>query len=141
MANALSGRGKLIRLWLDQDRACIVCQQRITAVTGWHVHHIVRRVDGGSDAWSNLVMVHPDCHRQIHSRGLTVMNRLPNGGFERLEPCALKGACTVLRGPLRSNARRLPDKVISVHSVLAAYQGEFLDRPKSGKQTCRRPVS
>jgi RNA-directed DNA polymerase len=35
-------------------------------VTGWHVHHIVRRVDGGSDVWSNLVMVHPDCHRQIH---------------------------------------------------------------------------
>lgn len=81
MANALSGRGKLIRLWLDQDRACIVCQQRITAVTGWHVHHIVRRVDGGSDAWSNLVMVHPDCHRQIHSRGLTVMKPAPKRGL------------------------------------------------------------
>ncbi|OXC80494.1 Retron-type RNA-directed DNA polymerase [Caballeronia sordidicola] len=81
MANALSGRGKLIRLWLDQDRACIVCQQRITAATGWHVHHIVRRVDGGSDAWSNLVMVHPDCHRQIHSRGLTVMKPAPKRGL------------------------------------------------------------
>ena len=81
MANALSGRGKLIRLWLDQDRTCIVCQQRITAATGWHVHHIVRRVDGGSDAWSNLVMVHPDCHRQIHSRGLTVMKPAPKRGL------------------------------------------------------------
>ena len=81
MANALSGRGKLIRLWLDQERACIVCQQRITAVTGWHIHHIVRRVDGGCDAWSNLVMVHPDCHRQIHSRGLTVMKPAPKRGL------------------------------------------------------------
>jgi RNA-directed DNA polymerase len=53
----------------------------IPAVTGWHVHHIVRRVDGGSDAWSNLVMVHPDCHRQIHSRGLTVMKPAPKRGL------------------------------------------------------------
>ncbi|WP_081772081.1 HNH endonuclease signature motif containing protein [Paraburkholderia nodosa] len=81
MANTLSGRGRLIRLWLDQDRACLVCQQRITATTGWHVHHIVRRVDGGSNASANLVMVYPVCHQQIHSRGLTVKKPAPTWGF------------------------------------------------------------
>jgi RNA-directed DNA polymerase len=67
MVNTLSGRGQLIRLWLDLERACVVCQQRITAVTGWHVHHIVRRVDGGPSARANLVIAHPVCHQLIHS--------------------------------------------------------------------------
>ena len=31
------------------------------------------------------------------------------GLFEMLEPCAVKVACTVLRGPGRSNPARLPD--------------------------------
>nr|WP_232478078.1 HNH endonuclease signature motif containing protein [Caballeronia calidae] len=60
--------------------ACL-SQQRITAATGWHVHHIVRRVDGGSSARANLVMVHPVCHQQIHSRGLTVKKPAPTWGF------------------------------------------------------------
>ncbi|WP_181916737.1 MULTISPECIES: group II intron maturase-specific domain-containing protein [unclassified Paraburkholderia] len=51
----------------------------------------IRRVDGGSSARANLVMVHPVCHQQIHRRGLTVTNLLPIGGFERLEPSVLKG--------------------------------------------------
>lgn len=34
--------------------------------------HITRRIDGGADSPSNQVVVHPNCHRQIHSLGLTV---------------------------------------------------------------------
>ncbi|NMV11811.1 HNH endonuclease, partial [Vibrio parahaemolyticus] len=30
-------------------------------------HHIVRRVDGGTDMSSNLMMLHINCHRQLHS--------------------------------------------------------------------------
>src|SRR5947209_20628176 len=31
--------------------------------TGWHVHHIVYRVYGGTDNLSNLLLLHPNCHR------------------------------------------------------------------------------
>ncbi|MCE7631432.1 HNH endonuclease, partial [Vibrio fluvialis] len=30
---------------------------------------IVRRVDGGTDASSNLMMLHVNCHRQVHNDG------------------------------------------------------------------------
>ena len=70
--NSLAGRKKLIHLWFDQQGRCLVCSQRITRETGWHVHHIIRRVDGGGNTMQNLVMVHPTCHDQIHRLGLKV---------------------------------------------------------------------
>jgi len=73
MVSSLRGRKKLIQLWLGQERRCPICCQPITQETGWHVHHIIRRVDGGKDGNSNLVMVHPNCHRQIHANGLQVV--------------------------------------------------------------------
>ncbi|WP_261298988.1 HNH endonuclease [Shewanella holmiensis] len=35
---------------------------------GWNVHHIVERGKGGSDEMENLVLLHPNCHRQLHAR-------------------------------------------------------------------------
>jgi RNA-directed DNA polymerase len=81
MFNTLAGRKKLIRLWFDQQGQCCMCGQQITKVTGWHVHHIIRRVDGGGNAASNLMMVHPTCHAQIHSLGLTVAKPAPSRGL------------------------------------------------------------
>lgn len=81
MFNALAGRKKLIRLWLEQQGQCCICGQRITKATGWHVHHIIRRVDGGSNAASNLTMVHPTCHAQIHNLGLIVVKPAPSRGL------------------------------------------------------------
>lgn len=66
MQNALRGRKKLINLWFKQDRRCPICRELITPETGWHVHHIIRRIDGGKDGNTNLLMVHPNCHNQIH---------------------------------------------------------------------------
>jgi len=81
MFNSLKGRKKLIRLWLAQQGICCVCDQRITKDTGWHVHHIVRRVDGGGNASRNLIMVHPNCHAKIHSLGLSVTKPAPHQGL------------------------------------------------------------
>ena len=81
MQNSLRGRKKLIRLWLDQDRRCPICCELITKETGWHVHHIVRRVDGGKDGSTNLIMVHPNCHNQIHVNGLKVVKPAPARGL------------------------------------------------------------
>ncbi|EFY0421430.1 HNH endonuclease, partial [Shigella boydii] len=35
--------------------------------TGWNVHHKVKKVMGGGEELSNLVLLHPNCHRQLHS--------------------------------------------------------------------------
>lgn len=67
MEKNLAGQRKLRYLWRRQSGLCPVCGERITAITQWHVHHLVRRVDGGSDASSNLWLLHPDCHRQHHA--------------------------------------------------------------------------
>jgi RNA-directed DNA polymerase len=67
MENNLAGRRKLLYLWRRQQGLCPVCGEAITRLTRWHVHHLVRRVDGGSDSASNLWMLHPECHRQHHA--------------------------------------------------------------------------
>jgi RNA-directed DNA polymerase len=81
MLNSLKGRKKLIRLWLDQDRRCPICREWITRKSGWHLHHLIRRVDGGGDGSANLIMVHPNCHRQIHVNGLKVVKPAPARGL------------------------------------------------------------
>jgi Kef-type K+ transport system membrane component KefB len=39
----------------------------VTEETGWHDHHIHWRVYGGNDDLGNRVLLHPNCHQQIHS--------------------------------------------------------------------------
>lgn len=73
MVGQLRGRQRLLRLWLDQEGLCPICQTKITGTTGWHVHHITRKVDGGSDNPSNLVLVHQNCHNLIHVNGIKVV--------------------------------------------------------------------
>jgi RNA-directed DNA polymerase len=66
-ANSLSGRRRLLCLWLSQDGLCSACGEPITRETGWAVHHAHRRVDGGSERFGNLRLLHPNCHRQHHA--------------------------------------------------------------------------
>jgi len=80
MENDLRGRYKLLNLWQSQNGICPVCAQKITEITGWHGHHIIWQSKGGSDHAENKVLVHPNCHMQIHSQGLTVVKpRLERG--------------------------------------------------------------
>jgi len=80
MENDLRGRYKLLNLWQSQNGICPVCAQKITEITGWHGHHIIWQSKGGSDNAENKVLVHPNCHMQIHSQGLTVVKpRLERG--------------------------------------------------------------
>jgi RNA-directed DNA polymerase len=65
-------RRKLIALWNEQEGKCPVCDQKITKESGWHVHHILYRVYGGTDRLSNLLLLHPNCHRQMHHQQLDV---------------------------------------------------------------------
>ena len=80
MAANLRGRRRLLYLWQEQQGICPVCQQKITKLTGWHNHHIVQRSLGGSDQADNRVLLHPTCHRQVHSQRVTVEKPRPATG-------------------------------------------------------------
>ena len=58
--------------FIKQDGRCALCAEPLDYEGGWHDHHIVRKVDGGSDAMSNRVLLHPVCHTRLHALGLTV---------------------------------------------------------------------
>ena len=72
MVKSLAGRNKLLNLWKSQDGICPICNQKITNLTGWHSHHIVWRSRGGSDLISNRVLLHPNCHQQVHYLDISV---------------------------------------------------------------------
>jgi len=57
MAENLKGRRQLLYLWQEQNGICPVCNQKITKLTGWHNHHIIWRVNGGSDKAKNRVLL------------------------------------------------------------------------------------
>ena len=81
---------RLRKLWLQQKGRCPLCRQLITVETHWHLHHIVWKVHGGSDRLDNLALLHPNCHRQVHSRWSDVATHriLKRGSSQELEPCA-----------------------------------------------------
>lgn len=70
----------LLHLWRRQKGRCPLCQQMITKQTGWHNHHLVWRVNGGTDTLENRLLLHPDCHRQVHSPGFSVGKLRPSRG-------------------------------------------------------------
>jgi RNA-directed DNA polymerase len=72
MASTLTGRGTARYLWCEQGGKCRVCGQPLLLEEGWHVHHLLWRSHGGTDRIDNLVLLHPNCHRQVHREGLVV---------------------------------------------------------------------
>ena len=80
MARIKEGRlwsGKLRLIWERQARRCIICGQRFHDDSDWDIHHIVMQIKGGGDETENLVMLHPNCHRQYHA-----VHQGDNAGFE-----------------------------------------------------------
>ncbi len=73
----LQGRKRLLYLWTRQQGICPHCRLKITKLTGWHSHHKVWRSKGGSDAADNRVLLHPECHRQVHRLELDGGSRVP----------------------------------------------------------------
>ena len=83
IVDTLKGKRWLIHLWKEQNGLCLICQQKITKITGWHSHHIEWRSKGGSDTAENRVLLHPNCHQQVHSQGLHVEKPRPVKRAER----------------------------------------------------------
>jgi len=73
MVRHLKGRRELLYLWTRQKGICPLCHQKIAQMTGWDNHHVIWRKDGGGDGGDeveNRVLLHPNCHRQVHNRWL-----------------------------------------------------------------------
>ncbi|MGZ3625999.1 MAG: HNH endonuclease [Ktedonobacteraceae bacterium] len=80
MAHNLKGKRQLMYLWKEQNGLCPMWRHKMTKLTGWNNHHIVRRVVGGADRQENRVLLHPNCHRHVHSQGLSVLKPRPAKG-------------------------------------------------------------
>lgn len=77
----LQGQGRKWQLWREQKGKCSVCQQILDLETDLDVHHLVRRTMGGADTLTNTVLLHANCHRQVHALNLTVMKPCPSPGI------------------------------------------------------------
>ncbi len=61
------GKNQLLILWYIEEGLCPNCHEKITKETGWKIHYIQRKTDGGKGNVLNLMLLHPKCHRQMHS--------------------------------------------------------------------------
>lgn len=68
MKENLRGNNRLKVLWYAQDGLCPKCGEKITKDTGWNLHHVLPKAQGGEDKMANLELLHPNCHRQHHSQ-------------------------------------------------------------------------
>ncbi|QIL78321.1 group II intron reverse transcriptase/maturase [Hymenobacter sp. HDW8] len=77
MQQTFRGRRQLAYLWQQQRGRCPVCTELLTEQTGWHNHHRQPRTLGGRDTSENRVLLHPDCHRKVHSQGIQLEKPRP----------------------------------------------------------------
>ncbi|MBV9891912.1 MAG: HNH endonuclease [Rhizobacter sp.] len=67
LLQSMAYRKQWTSLYLSQQGKCARCGGVLSEETGWHDHHLVPRVAGGSDSLSNRVLMHPVCHVQLHA--------------------------------------------------------------------------
>lgn len=73
MLKNMSYRMEWAKLYVDQRGECALCGYEMDVDTGWHDHHIEYRVNGGSGTLGNRVLLHPNCHTQVHKLGSKVV--------------------------------------------------------------------
>jgi RNA-directed DNA polymerase len=61
-------RRRIKELWQVQKGKCPICQETITKETGWNEHRVIPGLQGGKYILSNLQLLHPNCHRELHSQ-------------------------------------------------------------------------
>ncbi|WP_024871103.1 group II intron reverse transcriptase/maturase [Tolumonas lignilytica] len=69
-------RFKENRLWFyklrligeRQGHRCPLCGQPFRDDEEWDLHHLIYQIRGGGDEAENLIMLHPNCHRQYHAK-------------------------------------------------------------------------
>ena len=71
------------RIARRQNHQCPVCKTSLYTDEALHVHHIKPKQEGGSDAYSNLRLVHVTCHQQVHSKAFAA-TKTKQGTLSRL---------------------------------------------------------
>ena len=66
-----NAKSKINRIWRAQQGKCPICLAPITPDVEWDIHHKVWKTNGGGEEEQNLVLLHGNCHRQLHVRGCT----------------------------------------------------------------------
>jgi RNA-directed DNA polymerase len=81
MVETIRGTCTLRYLWYEQCGLCTQCNTKITRITGWRLLYCVPRVQGGSPAATNSVLLHPKCHDRVPRQRLLVSKPrlLPRG--------------------------------------------------------------
>jgi RNA-directed DNA polymerase len=77
MWSSMRYRKQWALLYMSQSGMCAHCGGALTEETGWHDHHLEYRMHGGSDTLSNRVLLHPECHRQVHAGKMLVTKPVP----------------------------------------------------------------
>jgi RNA-directed DNA polymerase len=78
MEYSMRYRKQWVALYKSQGGLCAHRGWALTNETSWHDHHLEYRMYGGTDALSNRVLLHPDCHRQVHVGKLVVTKPAPS---------------------------------------------------------------
>lgn len=68
MPDNRQSRQRLLRLWGAQGRRCPVCDDPITAETGWTIRYRTPRTLGGRAVNANLILLHPGCEKVSSSQ-------------------------------------------------------------------------
>lgn len=66
MLNSAKGNKLLKTIWKRQFGKCPDCNLMITIETGWNLHRVIPGAKGGTYQSTNLILLHPVCHRQRH---------------------------------------------------------------------------
>jgi RNA-directed DNA polymerase len=66
--------GYIKGIWRQQKGKCPVCQQLIVIKQEWDAHHIKPKKEGGGGCLENMALVHPTCHRQLHSNAKVALS-------------------------------------------------------------------
>ncbi|MBF0629341.1 MAG: HNH endonuclease, partial [Magnetococcales bacterium] len=77
----LEAKTKRYGVLLEKQKGlCPECKEFLKSDRPWQLHHIVPKSEGGTDANKNLVMLHTNCHRQMHYRKTQCGPGLPQVG-------------------------------------------------------------
>jgi hypothetical protein len=119
MRDSFRGSRVLRFLWYEQRGLCVLCQERITRITGWRLHHCVPRVMGGSTSAENRVLLHPECTAGSIASVFTFPNRVPSRA-------AFEGRLSCVRGNFHAQfLEGWTGAILSGYSVLKCASGQI----------------
>jgi RNA-directed DNA polymerase len=72
MWESMRYRKQWASLYMSQSGLCAHCGCELTDETGWHDHHLEYKMHGGTNALSNRVLLHPNCHHLVHTGNIAV---------------------------------------------------------------------